>query len=106
MLPDLADAILAHVVANALTSELAVTAIREAVEDDPSLCIVPSAWRRHVVRFETWNFYLEHSIDCRIAGLRNCPIHAALALLGEPPMASGRYWVDLVGEGLVFEGEA
>lgn len=84
----------------------AIAAIRAAVEDDSSLSIVPSAWQRHVVEIEEFDFFLEHSVDCRIAGLRNCPIHAALNALVGAPQAPGRYYVELIGDALMFEGVA
>lgn len=84
----------------------AIAAIRAAVEDDPSLSIVPSAWQRHVVELEEFDFFIEHSVDCRIAGLRNCPIHAALNALTGSPQPPGRYYVERIGDALMFEGVA
>lgn len=87
-------------------AEAAVEAIQAAVENDPSLSIVPAAWQRHVVELEEDDFFLEHSLDCRVTGLRNCPIHAALSVLDEAPQPPGRYCVELVSDALMFEGVA
>lgn len=83
-------------------AETAIEAIREAVESDPSLSIVPTEWQRHVVELEENGFFLEHSVECRIAGMRDCRIHASLSDLADAPAAPGRYRVVLADGALRF----
>lgn len=47
----------------------------------------------HHVTFHETGWELEHTLPCRVAGMRNCPIYATLDELDEAPLKLGRYAV-------------
>lgn len=60
----------------------------------------------HVVEFSAHGWHIEHTLRCRLDGLADCPIHAAVAAVGGPVFGLGRFeaWLDDAGMLHVSQG--
>lgn len=59
----------------------------------------------HIVDIERTRFGLEHPVECRQAGLLNCPVDVALTAYSGPPRPPGRYPIELLENGELSFGE-
>lgn len=75
-----------------------IAALRTLLTEHPEAIagLLPDEYNRHVYVIEPDDdWFLEHSIACRLDGLSNCPIHRAVARYDEPPEECGRYHVEI-----------
>jgi hypothetical protein len=59
------------------------------------LVVVPEG--EHILDVSLGGWILEHTASCRLKGLRNCPLNAAVTHTPKP--APGRYQAELLGNG-------
>jgi hypothetical protein len=86
-------------------SEINAGYIREAADEIERLRAALHQ-HGHVVDIGPKRFGLEHPVECRSAGLLNCPVEKALEALPRRPKPIGRYPVDLDEDGSLVFGEA